>query len=443
MKNEKIMCARCLRFFTRLKIVFSFFIFHLSFFILLTGCEQPKPQPNPVDDDPKVFIMYDNIDNYYDKPFTANVNAAGKAVAAGTLIEGQRVVVFHRLSGGNVIYELVRDKSKKEGFSKKELKKYAPGVNNEFSKETVAAVVGDIRRDLAPANHYGFAFGSHGKGWIPKINPVGLRRYGAPSSSDPLAPLWAERENPLTRYLSGYGRTMDIQEFADALDGEEGNRWEWDFILFDDCFMACVEALYEIRDLAHYFIASPTEIMMAGFPYDRVVSVLFNDWTNYAGVADAFVEAYRTGKMEPGYPHATIAVVKADELEALAATVRNIARSGLWTDVDPTVTPIQFYEGLRTHVFFDFNDYIRHGISPDSDQYKAFAVQLLKTVVFADHTDEFFTAMSAGPVPATDGPLPIDSDSYSGLNVFIPYPGTLSLMPNYRQTEWYKDVYAE
>ncbi len=406
--------------------------------VCLVGCKKPTPTPPPVDPDSKVFIMYDNIDDNLGRPFTDNVNAAGRAVAAGALIEGQRVVVFHRWQpDGSVIYELVRDKSAKEGFRKQELKKYKSNEMNTLSKETIAAVVGKIR-DLAPANHYGLAFGSHGMGWLPKSSTVSVsRKVATPGeiAEKPFAEFWEVPENSMTRYLANNSEKIDIGDFADGLDGEEGDRWEWDFILFDDCFMASVEALYEIRHLAHYFIASPTEIMMYGFPYDRVVKVLFNDWTNLAGVADAFVEAYRA-KDEDDYPNATVAVVQANQLDALATTVKNL---NLTENELTSVDGIQYYEGYSRpgHVFFDIDGYLRV-IRKDTEPYRMFKAQLERTVVFKDHTEKFYSGY-----PRSLGTKIEIKEGYSGLNVFIPWSGTAPLFSMYRQTAWYKDVYAE
>ncbi len=273
--------------------------------LLLAGCSS-EPLPPPVPPSAKrVLLMYDNIDNPGGY-FTRNVRDAGKAVAAGALDPGERVVVFHRgynaegyTGARSVVYELVKDASQPEGFRREMLKVYDSGVNDDLSTEVIAAVVDDIRTAV-PAPHYGFAFGSHGMGWIPKTDvPIPSRAGKAPVAATeyPLAELMAESESPLTRFFRGYGENLDISEFIDGLD-----EWPWDFMLLDDCFMASAETLYEMRMLADYFIASPTEIMIYGFPYEKVVSILFSDWerdleSSLADVAEAFVEAYRNDEM--------------------------------------------------------------------------------------------------------------------------------------------------
>ena len=414
----------------------------------LAGCEKPLPPVlsnppqyiKPEDPDPKIFIMYDNIGDgspasSYDDWFTENVNAAGRAVASGALAKGQRVIVFHRLPAGSVIYELERDVSTETaGFVKKTLKTYPAGTNYAFTVETISTVIEDIRTLTPEGNHYGFAFGSHGMGWIPKSFDAkqlsrrassGMKTIDGQTFPEEFAELWAKRENPKTRYFaSDTNEKLDVSEFITAL----GN-WKWDFILFDDCFMASVEAVYDMRRLADYFIVSPTEIMIQGFPYDRVVDTIFNEWEDMAGVGREYVDYYRSYV----HPYATVAVVKTSELETLATTVKAIrqAPAGV-NEVDPVQSGIQSYEGLRNHVFFDLDNYMQ-ALSRDDALLAAFRTQLDKTVVWSGHTDNFYSDIGAG------GVRPITH--FSGLAVFIPWSGTSTLRPLYEQTAWYEAVY--
>ena len=416
----------------------------LAVTLLLTGCGwEPVPPPEAPRAE-RVLLMYDNINDgdYFNK----NVIAAGKAVAKGALDQDERVVVFdrnYRVEGydgvRSVTYELVKDASQADGFRRQILRVYDSGENADLSPEVIAAVVGDIRRAV-PASSYGFAFGSHGMGWIPKSSTVNYSRAGkAPgaASQHPFAELWEERESQLTRYFGGYGKKLDVSEFIDGLD-----EWPWDFMLLDDCFMASVETLYEMRKLAKYLIASPTEIMIEGFPYDDVVSILFAEWEHslegsLADVADAYVEAYRADAMHPGFPHATIAVVKASEMDALAESVR---RLNLRLNEVTSTTGIQYYEGLSRpgHLFYDCDDYlsrVRGDAMPT--EYQAFKSQLERTVIFKDHTDSFYSDFPHG----FGGTVPVTH--FSGLAVFIPWSQTSAFLPYYRETPWYRAVYAE
>jgi len=398
----------------------------------LAGCSrEPVEPPAPVPAE-RVLLMYDNINNDGSKPFSENVRAAGEAVAEGALDADERVIVYEKLATGDVVYELVRDNAAADGYSQRELKKYAQGENSSIDAATMGRVLADIRRAI-PAAHYGFAFGSHGLGWIPKSVGAGtIARSSAwkGAADHPFAEVWAERENPLTRYFQGYGK-LDVLEFVDALDD-----FEWDFIILDDCFMASVEALYDMRGLADYIIASPTEILIEGFPYDRVVRTVFAGWPDAEGVGREFVEYYRA--KPKNQQSATVAVVKTAQMDALAETVRAL---NLKINELASVEGIQYYERISrpAHLFYDLDDYLRvtrEATMPT--EYKAFKEQLKLTVTCSEHTDSFYSQYRDGTVGGAFVPI----TSYSGLAVFIPWSRTASMLDMYRQTAWYKYVYG-
>lgn len=405
----------------------------LTLFVAV-GCSKPEPyiaKPAPVDDDPKTFIFYGNIGN---SVFTANVNAAGRAVASGALIEGQRIIVCHEKLGSqsaivqNVIYELVRDKKVKEGFRRDTLKVYeGENVKLTLNPDDMKELLAEMR-ELAPANHYGISLGCHGVGWVPKTaNLSALRR----SAADPLSELWEPRENPKTRYLGHYVKninnvviqdyTVDIADFAAAL-----GTMKWDFVLMDVCLMGSVEALYEMRGVADYMIVSPAEVLIQGFPYQNIVSSLFNDWTNLESICDIYVGYYRSQNSE-----ATISLIKNSELKNLAEIAREIYFDGTNT-VDPVSLKIQSFEGFTNHVFYDFEHYMRY-LSKNPVLYRGLLDQLEKTVVYSDHTDYFYTDLGYNK-----GRKKIDY--YSGLTAYIPTTGNSTLYEAYKQTAWYKAV---
>lgn len=419
--------------------------------VALAGCHKENPQPTPrppwpPDPNPKVFVMYDNIMDW----FKADADEAASAVAAGALAEGQRVIVFQRPQGRSsvspfypnaVIYELRQNSSSSTGYEKVVLKQYNGDLP--LSVSNMQQVISDIRGFAPTAEHFGFAFGSHGMGWVPKSYSGGFNRTaprggedGLPADLQPFAELWAPpSDDDMTRFFqSEIGENFDVGEFVTALSG---GGIKWDFVILDDCFMSSVEALYDMRSIADYIISSPTEIMADGFPYDRVINTIFRNWSESGFIATAagFVNYYLTvSSPRYGYvPYATISVTKTSELPALAASVRAIAQfTGGHNTVDPIVSGIQSYEGLNTHIFWDLDDYIGH-FSRDPALYGEFGSQMQKTVVYSGRTPEFYSDMT------NKGPKPITH--FSGLAVFIPWAGTSGLQSFYEQTAWYKAVF--
>jgi hypothetical protein len=441
MKNDKL----------KMKNRFIAYILFVLFGVV--GCEKPTPETPEiprVDPSPKTLIMYGNIGQQY---FRVNVEAAGKAIAAGALAQGHRVLVCDEILGTgsaivrNVIYELVRDKKLKAGFRRDTLVVYeGADVRQTLDPTDMRFLLSEMRAMTPEAESFGLALGTHGRGWIPKdySGPM-LRRapstptlYGAPV--DPFAAMWEHPQNPKTRYLGHtvtknnvitHDYRVDIADFAAAMEG-----MHWDFILMDVCLMANIESLYEMRDIADYFIVSPAEVLIAGFPYQQIVTTLFADGVNwdsssvYASVAHDYVESYRNGSS----PYATISVVDAARLEGLAAAVRDIRIRGYNTVSDNELKFIQAYEGMSVHIFYDLDEYMRRW-AQNEGYYNNFLAQLRQTVVYKENTDYFYTALgSSGDKPIVH---------YSGLSAFVEAPATSSLVPVYQQTAWYKAVWLD
>ncbi len=431
----------------RMKRHYTLIILLLFAGLWMAGCSTNEPpEPKPVDSNPKTLIIYGNIGEPY---FSNNVRAAGQAVAAGALIEGQRVIVCHEKLGAggkiarNIIYELVRDKKAAEGFRRDTLKVYeGENVKQTLDPADMKYLLEEMR-GMAPANHYGLAIGTHATGWIPTTSSLlNTALFSAAAATTTAAPgqfqqLWEPvGESPLTRYI---GHTdfyknvyrIGIEAFADAVgnmeDVQDGGK-AWDFVLFDACLMGSVEAVYEMRNIADYLIVSPAEVLMAGFPYDRVVKVLFNEkgngWTNLEGVCAAYMDHY-------AYSSATVSLVRTAELEKLALTVRDIRLNG-YNEVNPTAAVIQYFEGLSNHVFYDLDDYMRHW-ARSNYYYNRFYTQLCKTLPYTGHTPYFSSAYGSG------GDIRIHC--YSGLTAFIPYSDKAELIPFYHGTSWYKAIY--
>jgi hypothetical protein len=435
------------------KMKIKFILYTLLVLFGLSCCHEPEtfgPEIPRVDPRPKTLIFYGNIGQAY---FNANVQAAGRAIAAGALAQGHRILVCDEILGSgsaiarNVIYELVRDKEVEEGFVRDTLAVHeGADVRRTLDPADMRFLLSEMRAMTPEAVSFGLVLGAHGRGWVPKeySGPMLRKSPSTPTVSapaaDPFAVLWDHSENPKTRYM-GHTVTkggvviqdyrVDIAEFAAAMEG-----MHWNFMLFDVCLMGNIESLYEMRDIADYFIVSPAEVLIEGFPYTKIVTTLFADgvdWNNssvYADVAHDYVNYYRNS----GQPYATISVVDAAQLTGLAEAVRNIRIGGYNAITDEELDFIQPYESMSVHTFYDLDEYMRHWaqILPS---YNDFLNQLRRTVVYKESTDNFYSDLGYS------GSEPISH--YSGLSAFIDAPATGSLTPYYKQTAWYKAVWLD
>ena len=243
---------------------------------------------------------------------------------------------------------------------------------------------------MYPANEYGLVLWSHGSSWLPPNFQT--RSFGEEK-----------------------GLQMDITELSDALPVK------FDFILFDACLMGSVEVAYELKDNADYIIASSTETLYTGFPYDMIIPDLIAASPDLQKVAKKYMDYYR--QLTGIYRSATISVINTNELEKLAE-ITSLLLGGNSINMDLfNRSVVQRLDSYEEQYIFDFSDFI-HKAFPDS-QTEPFDNQLQKVVLYKAHTDEFM------------GDFFIET--YCGLSSYIPLKSRNDLNNYYQRLKWYKD----
>ncbi|MDD3555524.1 MAG: clostripain-related cysteine peptidase [Candidatus Paceibacterota bacterium] len=243
---------------------------------------------------------------------------------------------------------------------------------------------------MYPANEYGLVLWSHGSSWLPPNFQT--RSFGEEK-----------------------GLQMDITELSDALPVK------FDFILFDACLMGSVEVAYELKDNADYIIASSTETLYTGFPYDMIIPDLIAASPDLQKVAKKYMDYYR--QLTGIYRSATISVINTNELEKLAE-ITSLLLGGNSINMDLfNRSVVQRLDSYEEQYIFDFSDFI-HKAFPDS-QTEPFDNQLQKVVLYKAHTDEFM------------GDFFINT--YCGLSSYIPLKSRDDLNNYYQRLKWYKD----
>ena len=318
---------------------------------------------------------------------------------------------------------------------------------------------------LAPASRYGMVVGCHGLAWVPVQGQRNARkRLGSQERIDEEDNLYKEEkidkegddlmhfevQGPVTtRFIGGtYPETqIETTDLADAM-ADAGLHTE--YILFDACYMSSVEVAYELKDVTHYLIASPTEVLSYGFPYTTMGKHLLGT-PNYKCIVDSFISFYSSYNL----PYGTVAVTDCTQLDALAAIAQqinaaateqinvaaaeqinvaaaeptnaasegklNTARSG-----KNVPNGVQIMDGYSPTLFYDLG-HLMSLKDAGTVLTAAFAEQLGKTVPYKGHTSQYFTALKDAP---------IDIKHYSGLNTS---QGSLNHMADrLSETAWYK-----
>lgn len=323
---------------------------------------------------------------------------------------------------------------------------------------------------LAPASRYGMVVGCHGLAWVPvqgqrsarkrlgsqerideednlykeeRIDKEGLNKEERiDKEGEPNDLMHFEVQGPVTtRFIGGTYPETQI-ETTDLADAMADASFHTEYILFDACYMSSVEVAYELKDVTHYLIASPTEVLSYGFPYITMGKHLLGT-PNYKGIVDSFISFYSSYNL----PYGTVAVTDCTQLDALAAIAQqinaaateqinvaaaeptnaasegklNTARSG-----KNVPNGVQIMDGYSPTLFYDLG-HLMSLKDAGTVLTAAFAEQLDKTVPYKGHTGQYFTALKDAPV---------DIKHYSGLNTS---QGSLNRMADrLSETAWYK-----
>lgn len=286
---------------------------------------------------------------------------------------------------------------------------------------------------LAPASRYGMVVGCHGLAWVPVQGQRNARkRLGSQERIDEEDNLYKEErldkegddlmhfevQGPVTtRFIGGTYPETQI-ETTDLADAMADAGFHTEYILFDACYMSSVEVAYELKDVTHYLIASPTEVLSYGFPYITMGKHLLGT-PNYKGIVDSFISFYSSYNL----PYGTVAVTDCTQLDALAAIAQQINAVAAEQLVP---NGVQIMDGYSPTLFYDLG-HLMSLKDAGTVLTAAFAEQIEKTVPYKGHTGQYFTTLKDAPV---------DIKHYSGLNTS---QGSLNHMADrLSETAWYK-----
>lgn len=302
------------------------------------------------------------------------------------------------------------------------------------SRQWLTSLFSEVRT-LAPASRYGMVVGCHGMAWVPVQGQRNARkRLGSQERIDEEDNLYKEEridkegepndlmhfevQGPVTtRFIGGTYPETQI-ETTDLADAMADAGFHTEYILFDACYMSSVEVAYELKDVTHYLIASPTEVLSYGFPYITMGKHLLGT-PNYKGIVDSFISFYSSYNL----PYGTVAVTDCTQLDALAAIAQQINAAATEQLVP---NGVQIMDGYSPTLFYDLG-HLMSLKDAGTVLTAAFAEQLDKTVPYKGHTSQYFTTLKDAPV---------DIKHYSGLNTS---QGSLNHMADrLSETAWYK-----
>jgi hypothetical protein len=323
-----------------------------------------------------------------------------REILKGTIPEGNNLLVY--LDAPSWSADSIPKLYQIQGGQLVSIKQYKQ--HNSASPEVLKDVI-EYTINTFQAESYGLILWSHGTGWLPEKTFDTLKTQKATLHYAPLTKSFGKDEI----------QEINIMDLATALP------IKFEYLIFDACLMSNIEVLYQLRNKAGIIIASPTETLVDGFPYDKIAPFLFKTTPQYFEIAQAYMSHYKnkTGPLQS----ATIAVVDTKLLEPFVETLRKIVESGNIVTLTDKST-IQSYDMLHPSVFYDLLDCLGYFIT-NEQQLTLIKQQLSRMVLYNDFTPYFLLEYSI-----------VKS---CGISVYISTAND-ELNEKYKQFDWYRDI---
>jgi hypothetical protein len=348
----------------------------LLFTVLIFSCEE---YDNFHDGQPvnRTIIVYMAADN----DLSADALADIEEMKQGFSQKGTNLIVFADLLNENpYLLEINQEKETVIKFYS-ELNSADPEIMKQILQEVI---------ERYPAQEYGLILWSHGTSWMPAGNR--LRSFGKDS-----------------------GKEINIPDLADALPVK------FDFILMDACLMGAVEVAYELKDKTDFIIASSTETIYTGFPYDQIIPELLASQINLKAVAQHYFDYYNS--LQGAYRSATISVIETQYLPELANQLKRLFNENEINRMSINRSSVQRLDVYEEQYTFDLLDFV-NTLFPTAEK-EAFVNQLNRTVIYKAHTPMFLSDY--------------EIKTYSGLSCYIPVFERNDLNEYYYTLQWFNE----
>ncbi|MFI3306132.1 MAG: clostripain-related cysteine peptidase [Rikenellaceae bacterium] len=368
------------------------------------------------------YFMGTDLKSYY----YTNISDMESAVAAGALgCNGKFYYLFPSSSSEATLYRIdYTFEDQVDGSESVVVRSYTdfPSIAAESLQMVIADVVEDSGHNkLYPDHRMNLIIGSHGMAWELVEEPTasyaasksGVQRVMTAAEESERGHPGVENQAIPTRYMGLASKVsegaIDIEDLCTAISNSDE---KFGYIIFDACFMSSIEVFYRLRNCCDYIVASPAEVMAAGFPFETIIPHLFTDNGrdfDLTAACEAFYTFYTTYSTKS----ATVAMCVTSELEALASVIANMELRSLTSN---EIKGIQAYERYSYHKFYDLGEYITTASDGNTEAAAAFQAQFDKTFPESCrlHTPTFYSSVSGS------GSNTISIDYYSGVTTSEP-----------------------
>jgi hypothetical protein len=335
--------------------------------------------------------------------FDTNISSMKNAINSNGSLKGTDVVVYKASSSSKAVMFRMRYNTT---LKKCELDTLDTNAGfSSITKENLTSLLNKVC-SYSNTGSYSVLVGCHGSGWTPKGNNFASVYFAKPS-----------------RAFGSVGEDMqyDVSDLSYAIANSAMKKVE--FISFDDCYMANVETAYELRDVTNYLVASTSEVMGDGFPYDTLFKYMLGT-PDYNNICQTFYNYYNNSS----YPYGALAAIKCgDAIKQMASVMKDI--NATYTFDQTKLSNIQYLDGYHVHVFYDLGSYIEQldVLSPLSVNFKT---ALDNLVPYKVNTPYIYTDLYSNAYT-------IKVNSFSGITISDPTTNSY-LQDSKKNTAWWQ-----
>uniref|UniRef100_A0AB33IUL6 Clostripain-related cysteine peptidase n=1 Tax=Prevotella sp. GTC17254 TaxID=3236794 RepID=A0AB33IUL6_9BACT len=358
----------------------------LSLGWMVTACHHKNPEDDELNGrfkpTSKTLFVYmpwtantrgtDNNNSLY-TDFQGNINDMKKAIKTMGGLGDNRLIVFisqsytkaHMFEISYYKGQVVCDTLFTYGGTKADASSALKTLPALGETTSVTSILNDAYSH-SPSKIYATVVGCHGMGWLPKGSyPARSRAFGG----------------------SVAATQIDIVDYAAAIKNSRIGKMQ--FVAFDDCYLSNVETAYDMRHATDYIVASTSEIMSAGMPYELVLQYLLNT-PNYNKVCQSFHQFYLTYSYggQP-YPYGTLSAIDCSQVEKMASLMKTINTQ--YPSGVSELAKVTILDGFTNHVFYDMESYVNQ-LCQDATLKRQFADLLKRLVPYTVCTPEIYSS---------------------------------------------------
>lgn len=378
------------------------------------SCQQENEN---IEEDPiiatKTILMYLPYTGYINDLypyFLDNINAIKKGIEDQQGLKGNAFFIFIAQDKNNAALIRVRYKGTK--CVQDTLRKFVGFQYNQA--DHIARVLNYVKAE-APANNYAMLIGCHGMGWLKAST------YDTNNVQEIRKLQIQKKSNILTRWFGGNTYMTDITTLADAITSAN---MKMQYILFDDCYLSNIETAYDLKDVTNYLVASTSEIMAIGMPYQKMWKFLSQDQPDYQALCNEFYNFYSTYQ----YPYGTLGITDCKAVKDIAIIMKNI--NAKFKPSKEELPEMQSLDGFTPSIFFDFGQYVNI-LCKDDNLKRVFNVQLKKLMPYVTHTGKYYSAYTGKAYTI---------NHFSGITISDPSLNSAATQ-GFSLSQWYIDTH--